>query len=143
PGRGHRHAHGAQCSLGRGMQQQMGFAAAALAVRGAVAKDGELPEEFVHEALKEVVMHEVGHTLGLRHNFKASAWKPLGDMDATGQATVASVMDYAPANIAAKGSKQGHYYTPTIGPYDYWAIEYGYKPITGKEEDGLEKIASR
>ncbi|MEX0703251.1 MAG: zinc-dependent metalloprotease [Planctomycetales bacterium] len=140
-GNGHRHAPGAQCALGRGMQQQMGFAAAALAARGAL-KDGELPEEFVHEALKEVVMHEVGHTLGLRHNFKASAWKPLAEIDGADQATVASVMDYTPANIAPKGAKQARYYTPTIGPYDYWAIEYGYKPLA-KESEELAKIASR
>ncbi|MEX0716976.1 MAG: zinc-dependent metalloprotease [Planctomycetaceae bacterium] len=141
-GHGHRHAPHAQCSLGRGMQQQLGFAAAAFAARGAL-KDGEIPEEFVHQALKEVVMHEVGHTLGLRHNFKASTWKPLDDIDGGDGPTVASVMDYNPANIAAKDAKQGAYYTPTIGPYDYWAIEYGYKQVSGKEGEELAKVASR
>ena len=41
-------------------------------------------------------------------------------------------MDYSPINIAPKGKKQGDYYSTTIGPYDYWAIEYAYKPIDGR-----------
>ena len=40
-------------------------------------------------------------------------------------------MDYTPINLAPKGVKQGDYFTTTIGPYDYWAIEYAYKPLTG------------
>ncbi len=59
------------------MQHQMGFAAAALMAEGATGEKGKLPEKFVYQALKEVVMHEVGHTLGLRHNFKGSSWKSL------------------------------------------------------------------
>ncbi|MCA9069715.1 MAG: zinc-dependent metalloprotease, partial [Planctomycetaceae bacterium] len=94
---------------------------------------------------KEVVMHEVGHTLGLRHNFKASAWKSLEEINKmpidSDEATVASVMDYSPANISPNKDKQGPYYSATIGPYDYWAIEYGYK--TDADEDDLKKIASR
>ena len=133
------------CSLGHGMQQQMGFAATALIAMQKADTDGKLPDEFIHQALKEVVMHEVGHTLGLRHNFKASSWKSLKEINNlpvdSDQPTVASVMDYTPANIAPKGSKQGPYYTPTIGPYDEWAIEYGYK-VDASEED-LTKIASR
>ncbi len=39
-------------------------------------------------------------------------------------------MDYNPANIVPKGEKQGDYYSTTIGPYDMWAIEYGYKPLS-------------
>jgi len=140
----HFHLPGSECTLCVGMQQQMGFSAAVMSMRGAAAEKGKLPEEFVAQALKEVVMHEVGHTLGLRHNFKASAWKPLEEMgDDPNQPTVASVMDYSPANIAPKGEKQGLYYTQTLGPYDYWAIEYGYKPISGDENAELKKIASR
>ena len=56
---------------------------------------------------------------------------------------VGSVMDYNPINIAPKGKKQGDYFTTTIGPYDYWAIEYAYKPISGDEDGELKKIASR
>jgi hypothetical protein len=56
---------------------------------------------------------------------------------------VGSVMDYAPINIAPKGVKQGDYFSTTIGPYDYWAIEYAYASIDGDETAGLKKIASR
>ena len=133
------------CGFGVGMQQQMGFAAAALMAQGATADTGKLPEKFVHQAIKQVVMHEVGHTLGLRHNFKASAWKSLEDInklpvDST-DATVASVMDYSPANISPNKDKQGPYYSPTLGPYDYWAIEFGYS--TDADEAALKKIAAR
>ncbi|MBA4029505.1 MAG: hypothetical protein C0478_01100 [Planctomyces sp.] len=134
------------CQLSTGMQHQMGFAASALFSRGEMSKDGKLPEEYIEQALKEVVMHEVGHTLGLRHNFKASGWKSLADIEdpaKANEATVASVMDYCPVSIALPGKPQGAYYTKTIGPYDYWAIEYGYKPITGDEPAELKKIAGR
>lgn len=144
---GHTHGGGNHCTYCRGMQQQMGFAAAALVGAGAAAPSKELPEEFLSQALKEVVMHEVGHTLGLRHNFKASSWKTLAEIDdpvkSVAEGTVGSVMDYTPVNIAPKGSKQGLYYPQTIGPYDYWAIEYGYKTIAGDESAELKKIASR
>jgi hypothetical protein len=54
-----------------------------------------------------------------------------------------SVMDYNPINIAPKGQKQGDYASTTIGPYDYWAIEYAYKPVDGDEPAELKKIAAR
>jgi len=58
----------------------------------------------------------------------------------------ASIMDYTPVNISPKGKKQGDYFSRTIGPYDYWAIEYAYKPLPGGTEGEvaeLAKIASR
>ena len=142
----HFHLPGTQCTLCNGMKQQMAFAGALLYARGETSASGELPEAFLKQALKEVVMHEVGHTLGLRHNFKASTWKSLSeilDPAKANEATVASVMDYTPTVIARKGQVQGAFYTPTIGPYDYWAIEYGYKPLFGDEDKELAKIASR
>jgi hypothetical protein len=113
------------------------------------SKDHEikLPEELIGQAIKEVVMHEVGHSLGLRHNFKASAMLSLDQINdpkiTQEKGMVGSVMDYNPLNIARKGEKQGDYATTTIGPYDYWAIEYAYKPIRGNEAEELKKIAAR
>ncbi|MFG0332632.1 MAG: zinc-dependent metalloprotease, partial [Maioricimonas sp. JB049] len=133
-----------RCALSHGMQYHMGVSAALLLGQGVTARDGKLPEEFIHQGLKEVVMHEVGHTLGLRHNFKASSWKSLEEMaedKARQEGTVASVMDYNPADISPDPKKQGLYFTQTIGPYDYWAIEYGYSPVSSTEE--LAKIADR
>ncbi len=107
----------------------------------------ELPEEFVGQAIKHIVMHEVGHSLGLRHNFKASTMLNADQLNDTAithtKGLVGSVMDYSPINIAPRGKKQGDYYSTTLGPYDYWAIEYAYKPIDGDEASELKKIAAR
>jgi hypothetical protein len=126
------------CSLGEGFSHQLALGALA------VLKGGEWPEEFVGSAVREIVMHEVGHTLGLRHNFKASTWLKLNEINSEKkpQATTGSVMDYAPINIALDETKQGEYIATTIGPYDYWAIEYGYKPCE-KEPEELNAICSR
>lgn len=89
-------------------------------------------------------MHEVGHTLGLRHNYKGSTMlknEQLHDTNLTRkQGLVGSVMDYNPINLAPKGVKQGDYFTTTLGPYDYWAIEYAYKPLSGGTEGEVEKL---
>ena len=103
-----------------------------------------MPEWFVGPLLADLVAHEVGHTLGLRHNFKASAYKTLDDINSDGtkgqQTMTASVMDYTPINFRYEaGDVQGDYAMIDIGPYDYWAIEYGYTLEDGK----LDKILSR
>lgn len=136
-----------RCLLSQGMSRQMAFGAAAIATLAEPAKAAEMEEKLVMQALKEVTMHELGHTLGLRHNFKGStllSLKDVNDPDKTRETgPVASIMDYHPANIVPKGQPQGDYYPTSIGPYDYWAIEYGYREFTGSEADELKKIASR
>ena len=139
-----------QCRLGSGMARQFAFGSAALMAADADAdKLAADREKLVMQGLKEVAMHEVGHTLGLRHNFKAStlrSLKELNDSQKSKGELVASVMDYSPANIVPKTWKQGDYFATTIGPYDKWAIEYGYKPFSGGtfgEVKELQKIASR
>lgn len=138
------------CMLSTGRGLDIAFGSAAIFLRDQ-APGHKVPEELIGQGLKEVVMHEVGHTLGLRHNFKASTlWKmeELHDTSKTREKGLSSsVMDYNPVNIAPKGVKQGDYFSTTIGPYDYWAIEYGYKPISAPNPEGeraeLNKIASR
>lgn len=142
---------GGDCLLGATMASEMLLGATVLqqpAADPAAAK--ALFDKLVFQGLKEVAMHEVGHTLGLRHNFKASKIYSIKEMNdpAVGKphGIVASVMDYTPTNIATKDMPQGDFYTPTIGAYDYWAIEYGYKPLAGGtqgEVAELKKIASR
>ncbi len=93
-------------------------------------------------------MHEVGHTLGLRHNFKASTIHSLEALNKTaGEPLVGSVMDYNAVNIATDDKQQGDYYTTTIGPWDYWVVEYAYKPIDGgkpeNEVEALREIAGQ
>lgn len=76
-----------------------------------------------------LTLHEIGHTLGLRHNFKASWLYNASDIhnkDITGNNHIGSVMDYDPINIAPEGVKQGNYFPTEPGPYDIWAITFGY-----------------
>ena len=105
----------------------------------------KLLDDLLYQAVKETVMHEVGHTLGLRHNFKASTMLPASQLHDTKitreKGLSGSVMDYNPVNIAPKGVKQGDFFSTTIGPYDYWAIEYGYKPLTGGTEGEVKELA--
>ncbi len=135
------------CMMGQGMQRQVGLMAAMMSAHGTIDPGGKVPEEFIGQAIKEVVMHEVGHTLGLRHNFKSSTFISLKDANnpdiTRKKGMTGSVMDYAPANFAPKGEKQGDYFSDTLGPYDYWAIEYAYKPISGDEKEELAKIAAK
>jgi hypothetical protein len=90
-----------------------------------------IPEWFVGPLLADLVAHEVGHTLGLRHNFKASSLLTMDEINSKevkGNKTFASsVMDYIPINYRFEsGEVQGDYAMIDIGPYDFWAIEYGY-----------------
>jgi len=142
------HSSHFQCQIASGLARQMGFMASVLQARGLADEDGELPEEFIGEALKTLTMHEVGHTLGFRHNFKASTIFSLDDLNKKkGEALIGSVMEYDAVNIAPEGQEQGDYYTKTIGPWDYWVVEYAYKPIDASKPESelkaLGEIASR
>ncbi|HEV2643903.1 MAG TPA: zinc-dependent metalloprotease, partial [Candidatus Elarobacter sp.] len=109
-------------------------------------------ERYAQEWLFDTVMHEVGHTLGLRHNFQGStvfSMRQLHDPAFTrAHGTTASVMDYTPANIAAPGERQADYFPTRLGAYDYWAIEYGYRSFpnvhsSSDEAVPLSRIAAR
>ena len=150
--RGHTRGLFDQCNLPDGEARQLAFGSAILLGRATAGQLTAADEDrLVAEGLKSIAMHEVGHTLGLRHNFKGSTMLSLEDINNPEKVRDigigSSVMDYYPVNIVPKGTKQGNYYTPTIGPYDMWAIEYGYKPITASDSEGeltdLKKIASR
>jgi hypothetical protein len=108
-------------------------------------------KDYVNEFLRELLAHEVGHTLGLRHNFHGSTMLKSAELNNTDitrkKGLVSSVMDYNAVNLAPQGVKQGDYYTHKVGPYDDWAIAYGYSIAPtqnpSQERDMLSKIAGR
>ena len=139
--------HPRSCDRQRSMARQLLFGTISFAQSPATAQYKAEREKMIMQGLKGTVMHEVGHTLGLRHNFKGSTHltlQQLNDPAVTAEkGMLGSVMDYDAVNIVGDLAKQGDYFTPTIGPYDIWAIEYGYKPFRSDESGELAKIASR
>ncbi len=137
------------CNYAEGLRQQIGMLQLVYAAQSPGKK---VPDRILGEIIKQVVTHEVGHCLGLRHNFKASSWLTLDEIrrrrDNTDEPTCASIMDYNPL-LMFKGddlAKLRHITTPTVGPYDAWAIEYGYKQPAagdGDEKKMLSSIASQ
>ncbi len=91
-----------------------------------------IPESFIGPLLADLTCHEVGHTIGLRHNFKGSSIYSLDQINSDEvkgtKPLASSVMDYIPVNmvLAREGVVQGDYGMISVGPYDEWAIEYGY-----------------
>jgi hypothetical protein len=148
--RGQHHGSGKSC-FRMGMTQQAAFGALSLNHLQGVMPSSKEMETFIQQFLQLLVAHEVGHTLGLRHNFHGSTMldlQALNNQEITrDRGMVASIMDYVPPNIAPSPEQQGDYFPVVVGPYDKWAIEYGYKPIDAMTPQGerqeLENIANR
>lgn len=91
--------------------------------------------EFTDRFIRAIVLHESGHDMGLQHNFIGSMAYTAHDLQSktfTARYGVASsVMEYAPLNIWPKGTPQGDYFQHVLGPYDYYAIKYGYGYVAG------------
>lgn len=139
---------GELCTYADSKLTEAAFALDLLVARGEFEYGSAAAEAWLMDAIKDITAHEVGHTLGLRHNFKAStAVTPEQLRDPKFGAEVgvsASVMDYNALNIATKDERQGQYSMVTVGPYDIWAIEYGYKETTPETERAeLAKTLSR
>ncbi|MCC7387256.1 MAG: zinc-dependent metalloprotease [Phycisphaerales bacterium] len=124
------------CRIGNMLAADLSLFDAALA--GSLVEEGDgadlldgIPEDYIGPMIRYISCHEVGHCLGLQHNMAASTIRELSDVH-SGHfegASSGSVMDYIAANINYKlGPEQGPYATPTVGPYDRWAIAYGYGP---------------
>jgi Met-zincin/Domain of unknown function (DUF5117) len=142
---GHDHA---LCVHAQQSAEQLAYALDVLESRDDLDPDSAEVEQFVQAHLKELTMHEVGHTLGLRHNFRASRLYSEAQLASPGftqtQGTSGSVMDYNAVNISAPGKPKVAPFQSTLGPYDYWAIEYAYKPIAPADEAAeLQRIAAR
>jgi len=138
---------GNHCSYAEGMRQQLSLGYSLLTARGKIGKTIDL-DEFVDQGVIALVCHEVGHTLGLRHNFKATTVfteKELQDKKfTTRNGLTGSIMDYTPINLAPIDGEQGSYFQNQVGAWDKWMIEYGYSIFNEDEEaEKLEKIACR
>ena len=96
------------------------------------ARSLELPIELIGDAVRFVACHEVGHSLGLRHNMMASAAYPTDSLRSASftnrvGGTSASIMDYARFNYVAQPGDGVEIMSPNIGAYDLMAIEWGYR----------------
>lgn len=123
------------CSKGHIMHENSMFGKIVLAATG--ASDLEM-KGMKEQGMKSLIMHEVGHTLGLNHNMKASQlFSPEQLADASfidGKCLTGSVMDYAGINLTNDRTKQGLYYDMAVGPYDVWAIKFGYQDFNNEAE---------
>ncbi|MBI1221701.1 MAG: DUF5117 domain-containing protein [Bacteroidetes bacterium] len=136
-----------QCMAGELIQHNTMLGMAQL---NAIDADDKEKDRFIKSAIHYLILHEMGHTMGLMHNMKASnLWMPddIHNAKKTEElGLIGSVMDYPAVNINPNHAQQGDYYTSQPGPYDLWAIEYAYSPALSEpnqEDARLNKILAR
>ena len=135
------------CSLGHHLHLSSMFGLSALTMNNATEKE---KDEYIKSSLYYLVLHELGHTLGLNHNMKSSQlYSPdeINNRELTSKTGLTgSVMDYPTVNLTTDKTKQGQYFTTKPGPYDKWAIEFGYSQALEnetEEQKRLQKLLER
>jgi hypothetical protein len=134
----------ALCTLGHQLHQSAMFGLTTLQAAGATEIERT---EMIRESLFYLILHEVGHTLGLNHNMRSSHMHSVAEVHnrelTSRTGLTGSVMDYPAINLAPPGRKQGEYYTTRPGPYDLWAIQFGYTAYGSGNEPSLQQILER
>ncbi|MCK5442249.1 MAG: zinc-dependent metalloprotease [Maribacter sp.] len=133
--------HNTYCAASQMAQLNQMFGSIANTAFGA----GDLEKsKMVNEFIYFLILHEIGHTLGLNHNMKSSQLHSLtvvNDESITSKiGLTGSVMDYPPINYNLDRDNQGQYWTKRPGPYDIWAIQFGYQPM---DTDKMEALLSK
>jgi hypothetical protein len=135
------------CNAAAMSNEQLIFGTNAANVMG--ASDLE-KQEIVRQMLYRLVLHEVGHTLGLTHNMRASTLQSVADIKnvekINKEGLANSVMEYPAFNYQMNPKEQALYCDVKVGPYDKWVIEYGYSTALSdeqKEKERLDKITAR
>jgi hypothetical protein len=104
----------------------------------------EFDDEVMGRLIRFVSSHEVGHTLGLPHNFASSYAYPVDSLRSatftSKYGTSPSLMDYARFNYIAQPEDKGVHLYPEVGPYDKFAISWGYRPILEAETPEEEQV---
>lgn len=125
------------CLAGFGLNQGIMFGQTAALAKGM----GDIEKDkLLRQSMYYLILHEVGHTLGLNHNMMATQLhdhKQAHDPAITQGILAGSVMDYPSVNFAPEGMEQGDFYSVKPGPYDDWVINYGYSQ--GLTDDAAEK----
>ena len=138
----HKHNENAYCSLGHELNMGMMFGHYAGLANGM----GDIEKDkLLRQSMAYLILHEVGHTLGLNHNMMATQ---LHDHDEAHDASITkgilagSVMDYPSVNYAPVGKEQGDFYTEKPGPYDDWVIQYGYSEALSDPEEEEKRLTA-
>jgi len=127
------------------MEESAGYASMGTLQQLAAGASPAQVQQYTDDWLQSVVIHECGHNFGLRHNFAAAIY-PLAKLHEKSftarYGLVSSVMNYTPVNLSPPGHPQGDYFQLRLGPYDYWAIEYGYAkyPNVAKPADEAVRL---
>lgn len=131
------------CMAANVMQQGLLFGNQMMRLRKADDVDFDV---MLKESLTQLILHELGHTLGLNHNFRAShlhSPEELQNRALTEKTGLSgSVMDYMPLNLGPDRARQGQYYINAPGPYDDWAIDYGYSVAAPEPQEESKRLAA-
>ena len=135
--------HGRFCDLGQQMQADFLFADQVVLASNA---SGSLREQLIKDSIYMLTLHEIGHTLGLTHNMRASQMLPdvFDPIAVAEKGLSASVMDYEAVNVAPGNKPQTLFYQNRPGPYDDWVITYAYSEFSDADQAAsLEGILAR